>query len=91
MQDINRIVISRENHDTQEEFENAIRDAVMLLMNEGYVMVVRYDEPGLGIVCIDFDYEDVMLSNRYPCWITTDEWEMVEDYRALEVDEDGIK
>lgn len=86
MDKVNRIVISRENHDTQEEFENAIRDAVMLLMNEGYVMVVRYDEPDLGIVCIDFDHDDIQLIGRYPCWITPDEWEMIDAERTLKDD-----
>ena len=83
MQDVNRIVICRDNHESQEEFENAIRDAIMLLMNEGYVMVVRYDEPGLGIVCIDFDYDDIELSGHHPCWITPDEWEVVDAERVL--------
>lgn len=83
MSDINRITICRDNHESQEEFENAIRDAIMLLMNEGYVMVVRYDEPDLGIVCIDFDYDDIELSGHHPCWITPDEWEVVDAERVL--------
>jgi hypothetical protein len=77
MQDINRIVIDRNNHESQEEFENAIRDAVMLLMNEGYVMVVRYDEPGLGIVCIDFDHDDLCMGSPYPYWLTSGQCESV--------------
>ena len=34
----------------------------------------------------DFDYDDILLSERYPCWITPDEWEMIDAERALEDD-----
>ena len=50
----NSIVICRDTYETQEDFQNAIRDAIMVLLNNDYVMTVDYDEKGLGIVAIDY-------------------------------------
>ena len=41
----------------------------MLLLEAEYIMTVRYDEKGLGIVCIDFDYADRSYGGPYPYWI----------------------
>lgn len=77
MNKVNSIVICREKFDSNEAFKNAIRDAVMVLLDNEYVMTVRYDEKGLGIVAIDYDYEDQSLGDAYPYWLTPEEWESV--------------
>lgn len=77
MKSVNSIVICRGNFKSQEEFENAIRDAVMVLLNNEYIMTVRYDEKGLGIVAIDYDYDDQGLCDVYPYWLTTKEHESI--------------
>lgn len=77
MNKVNSIVICREKFDSDEAFKNAIRDAVMVLLDNEYVMTVRYDEKGLGIVAIDYDYEDQSLGDAYPYWLTPEEWESV--------------
>ena len=77
MNTVNSIVICREKFDSDEAFKNAIRDAVMVLLDNEYVMTVRYDEKGLGIVAIDYDYEDQSLGDAYPYWLTPEEWESV--------------
>ena len=66
---VNNIVICKENHKTDKEFKEAISKAVDLLLEEDYVMVVRYDEKGLGIVCIDYDYADQSYGGPYPYWL----------------------
>ena len=70
MNRVNNITICRDQYKTQEDFENAIKKAVMVLLDNDYIMTVRYDEPGLGIVCIDFDNADMNIGTPYPFWLT---------------------
>ena len=77
MNDVNRITICRDTYETQEDFENAIKKAVMVLLDNNYIMTVRYDEPGLGIVCIDYEYSDQSFGCDYPYWLSPTEWESV--------------
>lgn len=77
MNKVNSIVICRKKFDSDEAFKNAIRDTVMVLLDNEYIMTVRYDEKGLGIVAIDYDYEDQSLGDAYPYWLMPEEWESV--------------
>ena len=77
MKDVNCITIYRKTYDTQEDFENAIKKAVMVLLENKYIMTVRYDEPGLGIVCIDYESNDPNIECKYPYWLSPTEWESV--------------
>ena len=77
MSDINTLVICRDTYETQEDFENAIKKAVMVLLDNNYIMTVRYDEPGLGIVCIDYNSADESYGHHYPHWLSPTEWESV--------------
>ena len=77
MRDINQITICRDTYKTQEDFENAIKKAIMVLLDNEYIMTVRYDEPGLGIVCIDYNHEDQSYGYHYPHWLSPTEWESV--------------
>lgn len=78
MNKVNNIVICKDTYNTTEEFQNAIRDAIMVLLNNNYIMTVRYDEPGLGIVAIDYDYADQELGAPYPYWLDCEQAEYVE-------------
>lgn len=78
MNKVNTITICKDNYKTYEDFENAINKAIMVLLNNHYIMTVRYDEPGLGIVCIDFDHDDPSVGTPYPSWLYAEEWESVE-------------
>lgn len=44
MNKTNQITICRSEYDTQEDFENAIKKAIMVLLDNNYIMTVRYDE-----------------------------------------------
>lgn len=77
MNRVNSITICKEDYETQEDFENAIKKAVMVLLKNRYIMTVRYDEPGLGIVCIDFEYDDLCMGSPYPYWLTQNQWESI--------------
>ena len=77
MNKVNSLVICIDKYDSKEEFENAIKDAIMMLLNNDYVMTVRYDEKGLGIVAIEFDYDNQNIGDAYPYWLTPKEYENV--------------
>jgi hypothetical protein len=81
MNNTNSIAICKDKFKSQEAFQNAIRDAVMVLLNNGNIMTVRYDEPGLGIVVIDYNSDDQALGEDYPYWLSPEEWESV-DFEA---------
>ena len=65
---VNRLTICRDNYKSEEEFKNAISTAVNLLIDAEYVLVIQYDEKGLGIVTIDYSYADRSLGAPYPLW-----------------------
>ena len=69
MSKVNDITICRDKYKTREDFENAIKSAVMLLLDAEYVMTVRYDEKGLGIVVIEYSYADREFGYPYPYWL----------------------
>lgn len=77
MSKVNELVICRNNYTFPEEFECAIRDAVMLLLDAEYTMRIRYDDKGLGIVVIEFNPADATWGDRYPYWLLPEEFENV--------------
>ena len=77
MSRVNELVLCRENYESQEEFENEIKKAVMLLLNANQIMAIRYDEKGLGIVAIEYKYADQSYGDYYPYWLLPDEIESV--------------
>lgn len=77
MKKINEIVICKDEYKSQEDFENAIRDAVMVLLNNNYIMTVNYDEKGLGVVVIEYSYAMQEYGDPYPYWLSLKERESV--------------
>lgn len=80
MHKTNRITICRKEFNTQEDFEDSIKTAVMLLIDNNYIVTVRYDEKGLGIVCIDFESDDRKFGGLYPYWLFPEELEQIENF-----------
>lgn len=77
MSRVNELVLCRENYGSQEEFEDEIKKAVTLLLNADQIMIIRYDEKGLGIVAIEYKYADQSYGDYYPYWLLPDEIESV--------------
>lgn len=79
MKKVNSLVLCRNEYKNQEEFENELKKAVMLLLDAGYIMTVRYDvnDKSMGIVVIDYDYADREYGFPYPNWLTPEEEESV--------------
>ena len=46
---VNNLLICKEDYKTTEDWENAIKKAVMVLLDNNYIMTVRCDEKGLGL------------------------------------------
>lgn len=77
MKDVNEIVICKKEYETTEDWENAIKKAVMVLLDNNYIMTVRYDEKGLGIVVIEYNSANRKFGNDYPIWLSPTELESV--------------
>lgn len=77
MSKVNQLVLCRDNYKDEIDFKNAVRDAVMLLLDAEYIMVIDYDEKGLGIIKIEYNYADETYGDRYPCWLYPEEEESV--------------
>lgn len=72
------MTVCREDYPSREEFENAIKRAVCVLLENNYIMTVKWDEKGFGIVAIEFDYDDVSYGCPYPVWLTCEEQDMID-------------
>lgn len=77
MRDVNRITVCRENFKDFAEFENAIKRAIMVLLENDYILTIRYDEPEYGIVTIDYNYADASYGCHYPYWLSPEEYESI--------------
>ena len=77
----NRITICRDEHDTIEEFKQSMLDIVYGLIDNGYTLNMFYDDKGVGVVCIDFDYKDEELADKYLYWLNLDEATLIDDMR----------
>lgn len=77
MKAVNSIAICRDNYSTREEWEDAIKKMVISLLDNRQILVVRYDEPGLGIVVIEFNSDQQEFGCHYPHWLSPDEEESI--------------
>ena len=73
----NIITILRENFDSETGFKNAIKDAIAVLLDNNYIMTVRWEEKGAGIVAIDYNYGNEEFGDYYPRWLLPEEWESI--------------
>lgn len=73
----NSIVFCKDKYETETDWELAIGNAVMMLLNADYIMTVRYDEKGLGIVVIEFEHDERSYGGAYPYWLEPEEIEQV--------------
>ena len=86
MNKVNEIIICRHKHETQEEFENAIKNAIMLLINEEYICTVNCEE--MGVVIIEYNYSEQEYGDSYPYWLYPEEFESIvwKDEKDCEVE-----
>lgn len=74
-----KIVFAKKDRETKEELFKKVGAQLQLLLDAGYYAVVRYDEPGLGIVVIEFEHNDFLepWGSNIPMWVTSEEYEGV--------------
>lgn len=79
--DMNRIAICKEDYKSNKEFKNAIKKAIMVLLDNDYIMTVKYDDRDkeMGIVVIDYDYANEEFGGRLPYWLLPEEIEKIID------------
>ena len=78
--EVNQLIVCKDKHSSNEDFENAIKKAIMTLLDNDYIMTVRYDarDKEMGVVVIDYNYAEQELGCYYPCWLSPDEIEDIE-------------
>lgn len=86
---VNSLTIDKDNYESEKEFEKAIGKAVMFLINNGYVVTVKYnDGKELGIVVINYEYDrNYGFGNALPYWLTPLQFE---DYMEMR-DSDEVR
>ena len=77
MSEVNKLVLSKGKYLSQEKFESEIGKAIILLNNTGYIMTVKSDDPGSGIIVIEYSHADLEYGTRYPYWLSPKEEESV--------------
>lgn len=83
---VNQLVLCLEEYNNESEFKDAVRDAVMMLIQNDYVCTVKYDEKSMGIVMINYEYKtELGFGNATPYWLTYEQAEFIEN-RKEELD-----
>lgn len=77
MNKVNELVICKEDYKEYKDFKNAIKKAIMMLLDNNYIMTVKYDDKELGIVMIKYNYANAEYGDRLPYWLLPEEEESV--------------
>lgn len=87
MEKVNQLVICKDEYEDEYEFEDAIKAAVMLLLQNDYVMTIKYDEKGFGIVVIEFEPNNIEYGYPMPYWLSLEDKENFDSYLKSEEDD----
>ena len=74
---MNHLTFCRDNYKTEEDWKNAVKTFLFLLLEEKQIAVVRYDEPGLGIIIVEYNHDHRTMGTPYPYLLTPEEEETV--------------
>ena len=75
MNRVNRLTVVKNNFNSQAEFENAVKEAIMVLLNNDYIMTVKRED--FDVVAIDYDYSSGEMGGAYPHWLFPEECDSV--------------
>lgn len=87
MNKVNQLVICKDEFEDEYEFEESIKTAVMLLLQNDYVMTIKYDEKGYGIVAIDFESNNEEYGGPMPYWLLPEDKENFNSYLRSKEDD----
>ena len=79
-----QIVFSQDDYNNdRDKLFDVVKDFLRIILDSGHVAVVRYDEPGLGIVEVQFDHDEKneAWGGYYPEWIDYEESCILENER----------
>lgn len=65
---MNKITMMRENYETVGEFAVALGNIIGFLADNDYQMKCYWDDKGVGVFVIEFDYKDGNLSGNDLVW-----------------------
>lgn len=74
---VNKIVLCRDNYNSQEEFEEALSHITWLLLKAKYQLTIWWEEEGLQIVVIQFETSIDEYGEMRPVWLTPEEEEKI--------------
>jgi len=76
---VNEIVFCRKDDETKEELFQRVGEQLKLLLGAGYLAVVRYDEPGIGVIVIEYQHDENLdyWGCVQPMWVTPEEAEKI--------------
>lgn len=72
------IVFCKDRYASEVEMWEDIDVFLQMLMRNEYIAVIRCDEPGLGVYCIEYCYADPQMGCDMPFWLSEDEVERLE-------------
>lgn len=75
MTNVNTITFCLRDYDSVEDGMKDVCETIRILLDAGYITTVRYDEPGLKILCVEFESADKSLGAAYPYWLTPEQVE----------------
>jgi len=73
------IVFSKKERESKAELFERVGEQLKLLLEAGYIAVVRYDEPGIGVIVIEYQHDENLdyWGCAAPIWLTPEERESV--------------
>ena len=79
VKDVNRLTVCRNDYQSNKDFRNAVKKAVMALLDNDNIMTVKYDccDKDMGVVIIDFNPADESYGFDYPHWLSPEEFESI--------------
>lgn len=75
MNKVNSLVVCKKEFESEEKFKDRLKDAIIVLINSGYICTVREDE--VGIIVIDYEHDDQSFGYPYPYWLTPEQVESI--------------
>ena len=78
------VVLARKDRETTEELFKRVGKMLEMLLHEGYTAKVRYDEPGLGVVVIEYAHDNNLeyWGGSNLVWLNEDETDLIEVQRG---------
>ena len=79
-----QIVFDEDRFTNESEMFAEIAVQLSILLKQGYIAVVRYDEPSLGIAMVEFEHDEHFepWGCSTPMWVTAEEAEEVLNRRC---------